>query len=402
MSQLGPNIRSLMRRKISLCLIVVQMAFATALVSNLSFSSHQLMRLSTFPVGIEIEPLMTVFLRPTNAQGSSYQQVRRDLARLTQIADVAAVAAVRWAPLSHQSTPYEISHQANPQAAKTKLHSARVSPEILTTLNLPLILGRDLTAADMPQGTEAVKSIIVSQAAAKALFTSPENALDKIIYHNNRPVQIVGITQDWGGFSFDFKGTAELTVFEPGFDEISSEWRYIIRSRTPSPTPELKNAIRASLEAVHTSGLLLEFELLPQLYTDTFGTLKVYAGLMVVFLIFLCCIVVITIAGQSLFWVNQQRKNLGIRRALGASRWQIIGLILQQNILMALPGIGIGVGLALGLNRLICSVAVDFPAMSPAYLSITLLALLALILASAAGPAWRASLVPPSLATRSQ
>jgi putative ABC transport system permease protein len=106
------------------------------------------------------------------------------------------------------------------------------------------------------------------------------------------------------------------------------------------------------------------------------------------------------IVGMASLWVSQRRKQIGVRRAIGARQRDILRYFLVENLMVTTLGIVVGVGLALALNQLLVS-QLEVARLPVQYLPLGMLALWALGLLAAFGPAWRASRIPPAVATRS-
>jgi putative ABC transport system permease protein len=106
------------------------------------------------------------------------------------------------------------------------------------------------------------------------------------------------------------------------------------------------------------------------------------------------------IVGLASFWVQQRTKQIGIRRALGATRGQILRYFQTENFLLATVGIVLGMLLAYSINLWLMS-AYELPRMPIAYLPIGAVLLWLLGQVAVFGPAYRAAAVPPAVATRS-
>jgi putative ABC transport system permease protein len=106
------------------------------------------------------------------------------------------------------------------------------------------------------------------------------------------------------------------------------------------------------------------------------------------------------IVGLTSFWVGQRRKQIGVRRALGARRRDILSYFLTENLLITLGGVLLGVVLAVSMNVWLV-VRMGSQPMSPLYLAAGVLLLLLLGQGAVLAPAMKASRVPPVEATRS-
>jgi putative ABC transport system permease protein len=114
----------------------------------------------------------------------------------------------------------------------------------------------------------------------------------------------------------------------------------------------------------------------------------------------LLLITALGIVGLASFWVQQRTKQIGIRRALGATRGQILRYFQIENFLIAGIGIALGMLLAFGLNQLLMS-KYELPRLPLLYLPAGALILWLLGQLAVLGPARRAAMVPPAIATRS-
>ncbi|MEN9865585.1 MAG: hypothetical protein RL748_1175, partial [Pseudomonadota bacterium] len=106
------------------------------------------------------------------------------------------------------------------------------------------------------------------------------------------------------------------------------------------------------------------------------------------------------IVGMSSLWVAQRRKQIGIRRALGARQIDIVRYFISENILITSLGVSIGLVLTLGLNQILVRQLALSSLPLPMLLAASALFLL-LGMVAALGPALRAARIVPALATRS-
>jgi putative ABC transport system permease protein len=106
------------------------------------------------------------------------------------------------------------------------------------------------------------------------------------------------------------------------------------------------------------------------------------------------------IVGLASFWVQQRRKQIGIRRAIGATRHDILSYFQTENFLIVSGGIFIGMVLAFALNLALMKVY-ELPRLPLYYLPIGAVSLWLLGQLAVLGPALRAAAVPPVVATRS-
>jgi putative ABC transport system permease protein len=106
------------------------------------------------------------------------------------------------------------------------------------------------------------------------------------------------------------------------------------------------------------------------------------------------------IVGMASLWVTQRRKQIGVRRALGARRVDILRYFITENILITSVGVTAGVLLALGLNQLLVS-KLEMARLPAGYMLAGAAVFWALGIIAVYGPAWRAASISPAMATRS-
>jgi putative ABC transport system permease protein len=121
--------------------------------------------------------------------------------------------------------------------------------------------------------------------------------------------------------------------------------------------------------------------------------------LLVAVCIALLVVTALGIVGLASFWVQQRTKQIGVRRALGATRGQILRYFQTENFLLATLGIVIGMMLAYGINQLLMG-RYELPRLPALYLPIGAVVLWLLGQLAVFGPARRAAAVPPAVATR--
>jgi putative ABC transport system permease protein len=133
---------------------------------------------------------------------------------------------------------------------------------------------------------------------------------------------------------------------------------------------------------------------------DVFKNDRVMAAMLVGVILAMMMVTALGIVGLASFWVQQRRRQIGIRRAIGATRGDILRYFQTENFLIVSGGIVLGMALAFGLNLLLMQ-HYELPRLPVYYLPIGALALWGLGQLAVLGPALRAAAVPPVVATRS-
>lgn len=403
MWQLAPIFRTLLRRKLGVFLLVIQIAFTITIFSNLAFISRQLSLVIHQPPGISDEAQFAVTLRPLNGL-INYADSQRDIQDLQQLPGVEQVATTHWVPLAGMSNGSPFRTRPEKDASAQFAQFSEVSPQMLSTLDLKLIAGRDFTEADMglktATGERRPKNIIITKALAEALFGKDQNVIGKVIYSGDFATEIIGVSEDWSGFTIPINERIERTVFYPTYDETETEQRYLVRVKNPRDRAAVIEAVNQRLSHNYQNELLSWIDKLDEAKTSLNRQNVVLVNLFLVLMVTLGFVVAFAISGQTLFWITQRTKQIGIRRALGASRQAIIVQLLVENAMICSLGLIVGTLLSLGVNQIVMQASGMLP-MPPLFLLSVCMLLLGLCLVSAGVPAWRASRIAPSIATRS-
>ena len=127
---------------------------------------------------------------------------------------------------------------------------------------------------------------------------------------------------------------------------------------------------------------------------------RAMAWLLAAVIVALLVVTALGIVGLASFWVQQRTKQIGIRRALGATRGQILRYFQTENFLLASIGIAVGMLLAYAINQLLMG-KYELPRLPLVYLPVGAITLWLLGQFAVFWPARRAAAVPPAVATRS-
>lgn len=400
MLALPPIIKPLLRKKLTLVLLILQIALITMLVSNMAHVLNEINKFYKAATGIDEQYLICFTLRvPPELKGIKLADGLRDVEKIKTIPDVVDVASLDAIPFDERFNLRTGSFTRTPDNDQQQVGFVRsnISPNALTTLGLKLLAGRQFENSDMAftYKTEA-RVIIITQTMAKALFGENINAIGKVVYEKGKQYEIVGVTTDWRGFNPQMY-RPESTVFFPEYNELNKDFRYLIRTRSPETRTEIIQAVEQYISAQYPQGLIFYYDKLDTIVEKYKNHSTINLSLMITLVLSIASIV--AISGQAYFSVHQRRKHLGVLRALGATRGKLIAQILLENSSILFFGLGLGAALALFLSQLIYQTS-DIVAISPWFLGATAIAIFTICLLSAAIPAWQAGKISPSLATR--
>jgi putative ABC transport system permease protein len=416
---LHPILAALKKHKAGVTLITLQIALTLAIVCNAVFIIGQRIDRIHRPSGIDEHNLFLITQSWVNAptgddQGSvdkldSMQQA--DIATLRNLPDVQSAIAINTLPLLDSTWSGGIGLKPAQQNSTAQAAFYFGTDQMIPALGLQLVAGRNFTPADVNhmgfRGHNRPPIVIVTQALADKLFPQGD-ALGKTIYvDRDTPSTIIGIV-------------ARMQV--PSADSWASGWfwnsvliptrldanfsRYAVRAKPGRLDAAMREATKALFAAnpMRTIETGADFE---DSSVHSFADIRAHAYradvgmaiLMSVICLILLCVTGAGIVGLTSFWVGQRRKQIGIRRALGATRTDILRYFQAENLLIAGVGVVLGAILAVGLNLWLMK-QFQMDRMSLLYVLVGVVALLVLGQGAVFAPALRASRVSPVEATR--
>ncbi|KWV11653.1 ABC transporter permease [Xanthomonas translucens] len=403
-----PILSTLRRHKTAAALIVLEIALACAIVCNALFLIGNRIETLHRPSGIAESELVTISLGGIGQQVNAAARTREDLAALRAVPGVRNATVLNQVPFVHYS--WNTSLALTPDQERPTLNAAQYMAEegTLQTLGLQLVAGRDFTPDEYldleiaQTDRDAQKkgtAIILNRATAEKMFPG-QNALGKTLYTGPIPVRVVGIVD-----------TLARPAATSGLAEIDyamllplrlnyTKGLYVLRVTDPARRQEVLTAATAALMKVDNSRLVLKQQTYAEIRDDYFQGDRAMVWLLGAVCIALLIVTALGIVGLASFWVQQRTRQIGIRRALGATRGQILRYFQTENFLLASTGIVLGMLLAYAINQWLMG-KYELPRLPLYYLPFGALTLWLLGQIVVFAPARRAAAVPPAVATRS-
>ena len=404
-----PILAALKRHKAGTVLIALQIALTLAIVCNALFIIQQRVAHVVRPSGVVESELLTVQNRWVGVDDASTQAMTRgDLVALRGLPGVADASYSNSYPL--RGGGMSLGIKLNPEARKSMTQAAIYFSDdhSLNTLGAKLVAGRNFRPDEITWITEnafdAPAQVIITKALADKVFPHG-TALGKTIYllDTPKPSTIIGVVErlqvPWSGTWAD--KFVEHSVLVP-FQAVSTAGSYLIRSK-PGQLAAITQSVPAMLFKLNRMRVIPPergVRTFAQVRERSYKSDRGMALLMGVICVVLLAITAAGIVGLTSFWVGQRRKQIGVRRALGATKRDILGYFLTENLLIGAGGVAVGAVLAVGLSLWMVS-QFEMSRVPLSYVAAGVVALLALGQAAVLAPALRASRVSPVEATRS-
>jgi putative ABC transport system permease protein len=400
-----PILSALGRHRIATALIVLEIALACAVLCNAIFLIAARLDLMRIDSGMDERALGTIAL--DGCDGCTHADLdARVLGALRAIPGVRAAGTVNALPFGPAAAYAGIHLDREGEHFGGVPHFYLFDPATIEALGLHPAQGNDFGPGDF----QPVASFVPSQAPVwitRSLATHlwpGENPLGKEFWGGDGHFRVAGVLEHFAvpapGRSEEGVAGTQWSVIVPVRGDAQSG-NYVLRA-DPLDLPRVMQAARAAVaRAVPESVLDAEYsQPLSDLRGRYFQSDRAMAGLLLAVIAAMLLVTALGIVGLASFWVAQRTRQIGIRRALGATRMDILRYFQIENLLLASAGIALGMGLAYAGNLLLMR-HFELARLPLSYLPAGALLLWLVGQLAVLGPALRAASIPPVVATRS-
>jgi putative ABC transport system permease protein len=380
-------------------LVVFQVALSTVLLMGAGLLVHSYLQLPARP-GFELRNLltMTVALPPTRYASSTQMAAFFDelVKRVRTLPGVRAAAVTSALPVNPtRFSPALPEGQPQVDLAERPIFNIQMfSPGFVDTMRVPLLQGREFTDHD---GEHDPFVVMVNQSLVRRFWPN-ENPIGKRVWVGRvaNPMQVVGVLADVR--NVNLAADPQPEIYLPFAQRPWAAMNLIARVQgdphrfIPSIRAEVFafdrdqpiTAAKSMEEVLETAAAR------PRFTTWLLGALAATAVLLAL----------VGIYGVIAYSTAQRTQEVGIRLALGASREDILRLVLFQGLALAGMGMAIGIAASLALTRLLASLLYHVTATDPLTFAAGTLLFLLVALAASLFPATRAMRVDPAVALR--
>jgi predicted permease len=320
----------------------------------------------------------------------------RTLAALSQLPGVQSVALTSVAPLTGETWVDNISRPDHPVPAgqEPRINVRWINPDYLSTMQIPLISGRNLTAADRANLYVA----LISERTAHEAFPG-ENPVGKkiasLVPDDSHPTTVIGVVADTR--INGLKDTAAM-VYAPYW--AFTPWTLSFLARSSQPSDALIPEMRRAIWQIDPQVAIPTLKSMDEQVSDSVATDRFQALVLSGFGAAALFLALLGVYGVLAYSVSLRRREFGIRIALGSGKNALIGLVLRQAAQPVLLGTVVGLTMALIALRWVGSLLYETPLMDPLAVGGSVLLLLVAAAIAAIIPARRAASIDPMRALR--
>jgi predicted permease len=385
-------------------LVILQVALSTVLLAGAGLFIRSLRELESVDLGFIREGILTMEVSPERQLFGTPQWLTEQTEILARVRRIPGVRSAGWATMSpfsgrDRGAVLDIPGFTPRSDNDRDVHLAALSPQYFETLGVPLLLGRTFTARD---DATAMKVAILNETAARFYFANA-NVIGKKVRLANYPsrdlvYEIVGVVKDSRHDSLRERSRRSIYLPIPqSADRIN---RVALAIRCAGDPLQFAAPVRQEVQAVRSTVLIQNVATMEKQVRQSLRKERLITALATAFGALAVGLACIGLYGILAYAVTRRTNEIGIRMALGATRSEMVWLILRQAIALAVSGMILGIPAIFALGRVARALLYEVGPFDPTALACAFLILL--VFAAIAGfvPARRAGRMDPMSALR--
>ncbi len=400
------------RQRTRSSLVAGEVALSVTLLVAAVLLAQSLYRLHQERLGFRPQGLLTLATPLAPAQRQSPAQVVNFVTtvreRLRVLDGVQSVAAINALPLSgFFNIPTQREGRTDQSIGGMEIRF--VTPGYFEVMGIPVLRGRAFSDRDASAGPRV---IIVNEALARQWWPNGNPLGDRVVVGRFRgrdfaeikdaPREVVGVVADTK--TYDIKEPASPTVFLPAAQvpegltgTLGTGLTWLLRADLSGGLPA---QVRRTIANIDPEQRIVRLQPMQEIVASTTADSRFDAWLLAALAAVALVLTAVGVYGVLAFSVTQRRHEIGTRMALGASRWDILRLVLKQGVALTAIGLGLGLAGALALARSLATLLFGVKPNDPLSFAAVAVLLLAVGLLASYLPARRATKVDPMVALR--
>ena len=392
-------------------LVVAELALALVLLASAGVFVKSLGKLKYVDVGFRPNGLMTAALAlPERQYDTPAKQIaflQSTLEHLGNSAGVQSAAAVLPLPFSGfgGSASFDIEGRVSPPGDPGPHGDIRgISSRYFETMGIRLIRGRFFNDQDH-LGSQPVA--IIDENLAREYWPN-QDPLGKHMRNGNsgpwksivgivapvRHSQVVGEESSTTGTEGAGKGVYYFPLYQENSPAV------FLLARTSGDPAALSPVIREAVHEVDPTQPISDLKTMDQRISLSMGPRRSAVALLSVFAAMALTLAAVGLFGLIRYNVTQRTQEIGVRMALGATRRDVLRMVLGESLRLGLFGVGVGLVAAFALTRVLATLLYGVSAADPATFAVMAVTLILVSLLAAWMPAHRATRVDPLVALR--
>jgi putative ABC transport system permease protein len=384
-------------------LLVAEIAISMTLLAGAGLLVRSFVGLRSLSPGFDPKDVLTLDVSVPDAHYKNSLALEsywdQALAKLRSLPGVTSVDTLTPLPLSGDdfSSSFRVEGRNIPEKDEPSAELRWATPNCFQTLGIRLRQGRTFTDADR---LGSLRVLLMSETAARMFFPKGDALGQKLHFgasggYERNEGEIVGIVGDVRHFGLDapIAPTFYVPLSQAGMDNAT----FVVRAHGSAALGE---SARKLIQEIDRDALVGEPLLFETLLANSLGQRRFYMLLLGAFAALALVLAAVGLYGVISYSVAQRTQEIGIRVAMGAGRWEILSMVLNNGLRLALVGLAAGQVMAFMLNHTLKDLLVGVSTTDPFTLLVTGGVLLLVAIVACCAPAWRATRMDPSVALR--
>jgi putative ABC transport system permease protein len=401
--------KSLLHAPLGPFLLAAQVALSMVILANVAYIVSIRLEHTNRPTGLDLENIFWIW---SEGHGTHYDQqstTRFDLEYLNLLPGVIAASAASSVPQTFDAQETIVSGTMDFKSTRDVL-LYQMTDRAVEALGLRLVAGREFAkdsvapAGSGPgdDGTTFGQEVVITAALAERLFGSSQTAIGKTLFFSmgkGRSAAIVGVVERLQAAPFFVPGTnfVNEVVLVPAVP-VGPTTFYIVRAQ-PGLRDQLMNRVVKGFESRQPDRYISRVTSLAETASEARAEDRATAVVLACLASLVLAVTMLGLFGFAAFAVASRTKEIGTRRAIGATRADVAKQFLQENWLITSAGIVVGIVITL-IFALQLSMLLELPRLPARFLVGSMISIWMAGLLAALLPVLRGANVPPVVATR--
>jgi predicted permease len=384
--------------------IAAELALTVVLVVAAGLLIKTLYMISQVDPGFRPEHILTLRITPDQSlckeRAACIAHYRELVRRACDISGVSEAAVANTIPLdgNFEASAIPVDVEGHPKSAdfpSPMFLASAVTPDYFSIMHIRLLAGRALTESDGPDSA----GVVVIDTSTARRYWPGENAVGKHIKAawERKWKTVVGVAADVRQYDVANSSPDWITgaIYMPyaqsvqGNGQLPAAMTLMVKS-SADPV-RIGNEIRRLATGQGPNVPVSELETMEGVVAASMADRRSTMGLFMSFAAAAIILAAVGIYGLVSYSVSQRSYEMGVRMAIGATKADIVGLILRQSLRTAGLGVGAGVAAAILLTRFLSSLLYGVAATDPLTFAAVIGLLLGVAAAASCVPAWRAA-----------
>ena len=394
------TMRSGARLTASKLLVALQVALSLTLVVGAGLFGRSLLALTRIRLGFEPDRILSVRLNPrasryTEAELPALYQRLVERVEILPGVQSAVVASCPLVTGCHDSSTISVATYQPRPGEEVRFGEYGVGPGYFSTVGIRLVAGRAFGQRDTDR---APKVAIVNQTAARRYFAD-RGAIGQRFSYGEQPVEIVGVVEDARVNSVQ-EPPGPMAYYPLG--QRRNRYASALEVRTDGAPRAIVEALRKAVADVSPALLVDRITATAEQVDQNLRQERIVAQVTGGLGLLALALASFGLFGVMSYNVARRTGELGVRFAIGATRVQVLWMVLRESIVLALTGLAIGIPAVLVASRLVSGLLFGVAPNDPATIAAAVAVLIGVATLAGLVPAWKASRVDPIVALRQE